>query len=268
MMKWANRPAAFALLLLFTVYQPVQSQAPTQENGQSTSQTTTQAVTQTSADNAGEQLFAQHCAACHEGGDPRAPSLASLNTMSADDLRFALTGGVMSAQGQSLNESQLAILVEHLARDPVSDNWIAANRCSDERMAISLDKASLASPGGGLEFGRQLSASQSGLQKSNLSALEVAWSIADCVHLLLLPKIRFFIQQLPVPMFLPLMWHQVVLNGPTMRVLHYEDQRCWVKLFPVSRPISRRCSMSLTNGPGCTLLTQLTESRYGFVPEC
>ncbi|GGG47971.1 cytochrome CBB3 [Pseudohongiella nitratireducens] len=177
MMKWANRPAAFALLLLFTVYQPVQSQAPTQENGQSTSQTTTQAVTQTSADNAGEQLFAQHCAACHEGGDPRAPSLASLNTMSADDLRFALTGGVMSAQGQSLNESQLAILVEHLARDPVSDNWIAANRCSDERMAISLDKASLASPGGGLEFGRQLSASQSGLQKSNLSALEVAWSI-------------------------------------------------------------------------------------------
>lgn len=157
MMRGLSRQAGVALLL-FTACQSVQAQVP--------------------ADSAGEQLFQQHCAGCHEGGDPRAPSRTSLNTMSADDLRFALTGGVMSAQGQALNEAQLAVLVDQLARDPVSENWIAANRCRSEDMGISLGAVSLPSPGGALTFGREFSAAQSGLQKEHLTDLDIAWTIA------------------------------------------------------------------------------------------
>lgn len=127
--------------------------------------------------NSGEQLFGQYCATCHEGGDPRAPSLVSLNTMSADDLRFALTAGVMSAQGQALTDSQLAVLVEHLAREPVSDSWIANSQCHADRMNITLDTVSLPGPGGDAAFGRNISAAQSGLERDRLNNLEVAWTI-------------------------------------------------------------------------------------------
>lgn len=135
-------------------------------------------MTDSSAQDSGEHLFAQYCATCHEGGDPRAPSLASLNTLSADDLRFALTGGVMSAQGQVLTSNQLAVLVEHLARDPVSDHWVASNLCSPSQIGINLERIALPVPGGDVTFGRRLSASQSGLQGESLSQLEVAWTIA------------------------------------------------------------------------------------------
>lgn len=131
-----------------------------------------------SREDTAEQLFEQYCATCHEGGDPRAPSRASLHTMSADDLRFALTAGVMSAQGQSLNESQRALLIDHLAREPVSNRWVADNRCDASRMNISLDYVALPSPGGDVTFGRSLSSAQSGLQGESLNDLEVAWSIA------------------------------------------------------------------------------------------
>lgn len=164
-MQWLSAVVSLSTVLMF---QSAYSQAPDSDQPDSGAEQTS----------AGEHLFQQYCATCHEGGDPRAPSRSSLNTMSADDIRFALTGGVMSAQGQSLDESQLAVLVDHLAREPVSDRWVAANQCADSQMGISLERVSLPSPGGGVTFGRSLSASQSGLQGESLGALEVAWTIA------------------------------------------------------------------------------------------
>lgn len=159
--------AAISVLIMSIVNFPVQAQPAGERTGNQNG----------TIQGSGEQIFAQNCATCHEGGDPRAPSLASLNTMSADDLRFALTAGVMSAQGQSLTESQLAVLVDHLARDPVSDRWIASNQCHADQMGINLDTISLPGPGGDSTFGRNLSATQSGLQAQSLNDLEIAWTI-------------------------------------------------------------------------------------------
>ena len=41
----------------------------------------------------GARLFADHCAACHEGSDPRVPSVAALRERSPESLVDALTVG-------------------------------------------------------------------------------------------------------------------------------------------------------------------------------
>tara|TARA_R110002072_G_scaffold4663_8_gene32657 strand:- start:38275 stop:40146 length:1872 start_codon:yes stop_codon:yes gene_type:complete len=125
----------------------------------------------------GRDVYDRYCAACHEGGDPRAAAIETLQSMTADALRFTLVGGLMSAQGQGLTEEQREAVIDYLALDAVSDEWITENVCSAERMGISLDHVSLASAGGNPGFSRQLSAAQSGLDKDALANLELAWAL-------------------------------------------------------------------------------------------
>lgn len=46
----------------------------------------------------GEQVYQTYCAGCHAGGDSRAASLRTLQSMSAEALEYTLTEGLMSAQ--------------------------------------------------------------------------------------------------------------------------------------------------------------------------
>ncbi|HKV04426.1 MAG TPA: c-type cytochrome [Candidatus Acidoferrales bacterium] len=48
---------------------------------------------------AGETLYRERCASCHDGGAARAPNRAELGQMPLENIRFALTRGSMSAQG-------------------------------------------------------------------------------------------------------------------------------------------------------------------------
>ncbi|MEX2335567.1 MAG: cytochrome c, partial [Pseudohongiella sp.] len=82
--------------------------------------TSSQLLAQGSDVHPGEDIFASYCATCHEGGDPRAASVATLRTMTADTLRFALTAGLMQAQGQVLSEPQREAVIDYLAVPPVS----------------------------------------------------------------------------------------------------------------------------------------------------
>jgi polyvinyl alcohol dehydrogenase (cytochrome) len=65
----------------------------------------------------GKSLFRERCAACHEGGNPRAPDLATLRKMSVNDIRSALTNGRMKEQAAGLTSPQVAALSEFLAAD-------------------------------------------------------------------------------------------------------------------------------------------------------
>lgn len=65
----------------------------------------------------GLAVYQQRCAVCHANpGDSRAPSFSSLQKMSAQTLRFALTKGVMQAQSSNIPTQQLNQVIEFLAK--------------------------------------------------------------------------------------------------------------------------------------------------------
>jgi polyvinyl alcohol dehydrogenase (cytochrome) len=63
---------------------------------------------------AGEALFKQRCAMCHEGGVPKAPNRAALKQMSPENVRFALVKGVMGLQGLGLSSAQIDSIAQYL----------------------------------------------------------------------------------------------------------------------------------------------------------
>ncbi|PYT97367.1 MAG: hypothetical protein DMG38_20085 [Acidobacteria bacterium] len=91
-------------------------------------QTTQQHETVTNK--AGEALYKQRCAACHEGPVPKAPNRAALKQMSPENIRFALVGGSMAVQGLGLTTAQIADLAEFLTgRLPLKEQIPAAAMC-------------------------------------------------------------------------------------------------------------------------------------------
>jgi len=125
----------------------------------------------------GEDIYQTYCAACHEGGDPRAASFEALQSMTAQALHYTLTSGPMAIQGQQLTDEQRDTLVDYLAIAEVSDEWISSNLCTDDSTTISLSPVHLSHAGGDLAFSRQLSAAQSGLSHEDMGNLELAWAL-------------------------------------------------------------------------------------------
>ncbi len=69
---------------------------------------------ETVANKAGEALYKERCAICHETGVPRVPNRAALKEMSTQNIRFALMAGKMVVQGAGLSSSQIADLAEFI----------------------------------------------------------------------------------------------------------------------------------------------------------
>lgn len=85
------------------------------------------------ANKAGEALYKQRCAACHEGAVPRAPNRAALKQMSPENIRYALVGGSMAVQGLGLSSAQIADVVEFLTgKLPAKDQVPGAAFCSPD----------------------------------------------------------------------------------------------------------------------------------------
>lgn len=89
---------------------------------------------QASLKSRGEAVYKQQCAACHEAGVSRAAPLSALAAMSAENIRFALTAGVMSVQGGNLAAADREAVVAFLAKSPskpaasIADAACAARR--------------------------------------------------------------------------------------------------------------------------------------------
>src|SRR5258706_3058172 len=77
--------------------------------------TSMEAAPQRQPEPAGEALYKEHCASCHEAGVSRAAPRAALARLSPDNIRFALTKGSMTAQASKLTQQELDILVRLLA---------------------------------------------------------------------------------------------------------------------------------------------------------
>lgn len=125
----------------------------------------------------GEQIYQTVCAFCHAGGDARAASLRTLQSMTAEMLEYTLTEGLMSAQASALTDEQRAAVIDYLAAERPDNNWISNNICSDQHQSVSLASIKLAGAGVDAAFSRNLSAEQAGLKKADLEQLELAWAI-------------------------------------------------------------------------------------------
>jgi len=125
----------------------------------------------------GATVYDNYCALCHDGSNPRAGSLSTLRAFSRETLSYTLTAGVMSAQGQVLSAEQLGAVVDYLAAEPLSTDWIAHNLCSPDQQTPMLDGPRVPNAGVDPAFSRNLSSAQGGLEKADMAQLEVAWAI-------------------------------------------------------------------------------------------
>lgn len=132
-------------------------------------------------DHPGIGVYQQSCAFCHDGGDARAHSLDTLRQMDADSLVYALTEGVMAAQGAALSpEARLAVVDWLAVSEEVEDPnaWYANHYCSAEQTKVSVatQGVSMSQVGVDKRASRYLSAEQAGLTLSDMEDMELAWA--------------------------------------------------------------------------------------------
>ena len=135
---------------------------------------------QREANQAGEALYKERCAACHEGAVPRAPSRARLQQMSPENVRLALLGGSMAVEGLGLSAAQIADLAEFLTgKRPEKEQIPAAALCVADREPAFADP--LAKPhwnGWGVDLGqhRFQPAEMAQLTAEQVPKLKLKWA--------------------------------------------------------------------------------------------
>jgi polyvinyl alcohol dehydrogenase (cytochrome) len=136
---------------------------------------------ETSDATAGAALYQQHCGACHETPQARAPARATLAKMSPDAIRYALTKGVMQAQGAGLTPAQINDLIAYLA--PASSSPVPSPAATGFCTTRAPLENPLAGPywsgwGNGPQQQRFQSASAAGIDVQSVAHLQLKWAFA------------------------------------------------------------------------------------------
>ncbi|MFN3425615.1 MAG: PQQ-binding-like beta-propeller repeat protein [Novosphingobium meiothermophilum] len=127
----------------------------------------------------GRPLFEQHCAMCHMGGVPKAPSPAFLAMVPPDSIVRSLTDGVMRSQGAVLTEQQKVEVAEYLTRTPFGAYRRPAppKQCSGE--AARFDMTDTPAPiGWGRDNRRFVPADVAQLPAVDVPKLKLKWAFA------------------------------------------------------------------------------------------
>lgn len=141
------------------------------------------ALAQLSASLGGEKTYKARCAMCHDKPDiTRAPAFSTLRKMPAQQIRIALTEGVMQQQAAGLSREEREALIAYLAPPaPAASkrSWIEPLLCEAGHRAVDLSgPETLTQMGVDPANARRLTAQQAGLTNAQLSRLDVAWTIA------------------------------------------------------------------------------------------
>ena len=127
----------------------------------------------------GNSLFQQHCAMCHLGGVPKAPSPNFLGMMAPDAIVSALTDGVMRAQAASLSHQQKIEVAEYLTRMPYGSYKPAPPPAICTGAAAQFDMNDVPQPiGWGHDNRRFVPAQVAGLTKAEVPQLALKWAFA------------------------------------------------------------------------------------------
>jgi polyvinyl alcohol dehydrogenase (cytochrome) len=125
----------------------------------------------------GETVYQRHCAACHDGANPEAPLLSSLQRMNAAFLEGALTEGKMASQGAALDKLERAQLVAWLTRAQIDHSgWERELACTGEREGITLETPYV--HGWGFDANNHRHQGATSISADNVGTLEEAWVIA------------------------------------------------------------------------------------------
>jgi len=136
-----------------------------------------------SAQHPGALVFQQNCSSCHLGADSAAageiaPTIESLQRLTAASLEFAINEGVMYGQASVLSNAEKAAIVDYLAAE-VDDSWLAETMCAEANRSVDLDQpAYLSRFGVDANSSRNMSSVQAGLQTEDMANLELRWALA------------------------------------------------------------------------------------------
>jgi polyvinyl alcohol dehydrogenase (cytochrome) len=130
----------------------------------------------------GFAVFQQHCVSCH--GNPaieRAPSPATLRTMSPERIYTALTTGIMKQVGDTLNETDRRRVAESLAGQflgsaAAGDAATMPNRCAANPPLQDVTEHAWNGWGNGLANNRFQSAAAAGLTPATVPNLKLKWA--------------------------------------------------------------------------------------------
>ncbi len=127
----------------------------------------------------GKGLFLENCAACHNGGVPKAPQQVWLEMMAPDAILASMNGGIMSQQAAKLSPLQRLQIAEYLTRTSLADYKAPAPPASCDAQHARFDTGSLpAKTGWGHNNNRFVSAQQAGLTKEQVPQLKLKWAFA------------------------------------------------------------------------------------------
>nr|WP_310523562.1 PQQ-binding-like beta-propeller repeat protein [Polymorphobacter sp.] len=127
----------------------------------------------------GNPVFQQHCAMCHLGGVPKAPSPNFMGMMAPDAIVHALTDGVMRTQAASLTPQQKIEVAEYLTRIPYASYKPAAPPPICTGAAAQFDMDDVPQPiGWGHDNRRFVPAQVAGLTKAEVPQLALKWAFA------------------------------------------------------------------------------------------
>src|SRR5215470_13546021 len=86
---------------------------------------------------AGEAVYKQRCAACHEQTNPRIPSRSALGQMPATRIRSVLDFGVMMTVAYPMSRDEREAVAAYLGTSAPPVSFPASAYCSDRSVTIS-----------------------------------------------------------------------------------------------------------------------------------
>ena len=127
----------------------------------------------------GEAIFNSTCAACHNGGSPKAPPLYSLRGMSPSNLLAIIDHGVMKNMAAGLSPLERRQVVEYVTQTDLSTykEPPAPKSCDAAHAQFDLSRPS-AAVGWGYDNRRFVPASIGGLTAADLPRLKLKWAFA------------------------------------------------------------------------------------------
>jgi polyvinyl alcohol dehydrogenase (cytochrome) len=135
------------------------------------------AEAQPAAQPAGQAVYAEHCALCHEQVDERIPHRTALQQLPAARIVRALDAGAMLAIAMTMNRDERIAVAEYLGTDAADTGPLASAYCSDR--TVRLRAAGPRSWNGwsaAPDNARYQPAERAGLDAEQVPNLELAWA--------------------------------------------------------------------------------------------
>ena len=124
------------------------------------------------------QIYAQICAACHEGQVPKAPHSVTFQMLGAEAILAALTNGVMQAQGSMLTAQERRALAEHLGGHKLSSvSSQPPARCADGTSPFDAERPPV-TRSWGMTLANTRFVAEPGLRAADVPKLQLQWAFA------------------------------------------------------------------------------------------